>query len=163
MNAAGLTCVSTAVDPLRCHLGADFSVTRCHPATPNSLTPPLHFLLCESIPTLSLLVLGATTFACVHPLDLECLSHEGGGGEHFYRTVVFAKCKQLILSRRCRLLRSALEIMFIRAGNWCVPLADSTPPATYSFSSAPLVLSLSLRRRASVCVIARDRLLPVEQ
>lgn len=70
------------------------------------------------------------------PCDLECVSHKGGGdGEQLSWgcTVVFCKCKQLILSLpagcSAQLSVNRREIMFIRAHNRCIPLTDSTPPS----------------------------------
>ena len=60
----------------------------------------------------------------------------------------FCKCKQVILSRpagcSARLSVNRRKIMFIRARNRCIPLMDSTPPATNSFSATSLVLPLFL-------------------
>lgn len=73
------------------------------------------------------------------PCDLEYVSHGR------WRTILlrahggFCKCKQLILSRptgkSAQLSVNRRKIMFTRAHNRCIPLTDSTPPATNSLSS----------------------------
>lgn len=135
-------------------------VTRCHLLSP-SHSSDLSFCASQSQRCHSLILAGLYLHAS--PCDLESVSHRR------WRTVLlrahsdFCKCKQLILSRpaggSALLSVNRHKIMFTRAHNRCSPLTDSTPPATDSFSSTSLVLSL-----LSVFLhFTRDRLLPVEQ
>lgn len=137
--------------------GAFHSLSPCHSSY---LTLPCHLLLCLLAPTLSLSVFSAAVFACLAPRPWVCESQ--GDGEQFYwgRTVVFCKCKQLILSRpagcSAQLSVNRHKIMFIRARNQRIPLMDSTPPATSSFSSTSLVLALFLSSAKSLFALSPE-------
>lgn len=71
------------------------------------------------------------------PATLSVWVTRGGGGDgeqlSWGCTVVFCKCKQLILSLpagcSAQLSVNRRGIMFIRAHNRCIPLTDSTPPS----------------------------------